>query len=162
MQIDYLASYPQVIPELAELLFAEWPDLYQAAGLTKADLITALQERSVTSKLPLTLVAMDGTELVGAGSIKLSEEGTKAGLSPWLGGIYVKSNQRGQGLGAKIVTALEDKARALGVTKLYLSADTAEHFYLKLGWQVEEHLESFGVRNVAFMSKDLTSADELA
>jgi N-acetylglutamate synthase-like GNAT family acetyltransferase len=57
---------------------------------------------------------------------------------------------------------LEDKARELGVTKLYLSADTAEHFYLKLGWQVEEHLESFGVRNVAFMSKDLTSADELA
>ena len=156
IRIDYLANHSALIPELSTLLYNEWADLYQAAGLTKQDLTTALTQRCVTNHLPLTLVAItaDG-QLLGAGSIKLDEPGTKAGLSPWLGGIYIKEQQRGLGLGALIVTALEDKARELGVTALYLSADTAEGFYQKLGWHVLERLESFGVRDVVLMSKTL-------
>lgn len=155
MQITYLATYPQFIPELADLLYAEWLDLYQAAGLTLDDLTAALHARAVTDQLPLTLIAVEHDQLLGAGSIKLDEAGTREGLSPWLGGIYVKASQRGRGLGAQIVTALEDKARALGVPALYLSADTAEHFYLRLGWQVLDRVESLGVRNVALMTKSL-------
>lgn len=156
IRIDYLANHSALIPELSTLLYNEWADLYQAAGLTKQDLTTALELRCATNQLPLTLVAVtaDG-QLLGAGSIKLDEPGTKEGLSPWLGGIYVKANQRGLGLGALIVTALEDKARELGVTDLYLSADTAEGFYLRLGWHTLELLESFGVRDVVLMSKRL-------
>jgi GNAT superfamily N-acetyltransferase len=155
VRIDYLANHSRVIPELSTLLFNEWADLYQAAGLTKQDLTTALEQRCATNQLPLTLVVMANDQLLGAGSIKLDEPGTKAGLSPWLGGIYIKENQRGLGLGALIVTALEDKARELGVSALYLSADTAEGFYQKLGWFVMERLESHGVRDVVLMSKRL-------
>lgn len=157
MQIDYLAAYPGLIPELTELLFAEWQDLYLAAGLSQADLAAALQERAVRDRIPLTLVAIDDGQLVGAGSIKLSEDGTRVGLTPWLAGIYVKEDQRGKGLGVQIVAALEQIARELGVQRLYLSADNAEHFYLKLGWQVLDKVESLGVRDVALMSKDLTA-----
>lgn len=156
IRIDYLANHSALIPELSTLLYNEWADLYQAAGLTKQDLTTALTQRCVTNQIPITFVAIaaDG-KLLGAGSIKLDEPGTKAGLSPWLGGIYIKEQQRGLGVGALIVTALEDKARDLGVTALYLSADTAEGFYQKLGWIVLERLESFGVRDVVLMSKAL-------
>jgi len=158
MQIDYLASYPALIPELTELLFAEWQDLYLAAGLSQTDLAAALQERAVRDSLPLTLVAVDQNgQLVAAGSIKLSEDGTRVGLSPWLGGIYVKAQYRGLGLGAQIVTALEQKAREQGVSRLYLSADSAVNFYQKLGWQVLDRVDSLDVRNVALMWKDLTS-----
>lgn len=154
--IDYLANHSKLIPELSTLLYNEWADLYQAAGLTKQDLTNALELRCATNQLPLTLVAVaeDG-QLLGAGSIKLDESGTKEGLSPWLGGIYIKEQQRGLGLGALIVTALENKARELGVSALYLSADTAEGFYQKLGWFVLERLESHGVRDVVLMSKTL-------
>lgn len=158
MQIDYLAAHPELIPELTTLLFAEWQDLYLAAGLNEADLAAALQERAVRDRIPLTLVAIDDGQLVAAGSIKLSEDGTRVGLSPWLAGIYVKEDQRGKGLGIQIVSALEQIARELGVQRLYLSADNAEHFYLKLGWQVLDKVESLGVRDVALMSKDLTAA----
>jgi len=156
IRIDYLANHRALIPELSTLLYQEWADLYQAAGLTKQDLTTALELRCVTNQLPITLVAIaaDG-QLLGAGSIKLDEPGTKEGLSPWLGGIYIKQQQRGLGLGALIVSALEDKARELGVSALYLSADTAEGFYQKLGWYVMERVESFGVRDVVLMSKRL-------
>lgn len=154
--IDYLANHSKLIPELSTLLYNEWADLYLAAGLTKQDLTNALELRCATNQLPLTLVAVaeDG-QLLGAGSIKLDEPGTKEGLSPWLGGIYIKEQQRGLGLGALIVTALENKARELGVSALYLSADTAEGFYQKLGWFVLERLESHGVRDVVLMSKTL-------
>lgn len=156
IRIDYLANHSKVIPELSTLLYNEWADLYQAAGLTKQDLTQALELRCVTNQLPLTLVAIaDDGQLLGAGSIKLDEPGTKEGLSPWLGGIYIKEQQRGRGLGVLIVNALEDKARELGVSALYLSADTAEGFYQKLDWFVLERLESHGVRDVVLMSKKL-------
>ncbi|MFN6969704.1 MAG: GNAT family N-acetyltransferase [Rheinheimera sp.] len=156
IRVDYLANHRALIPELSTLLYHEWADLYQAAGLSKQDLTTALIQRCVTNQLPLTLVVLaeDG-QLLGAGSIKLDEPGTKQGLSPWLGGIYIKEQQRGLGLGALIVTALEQKACALGVAALYLSADTAEGFYQRLGWQVLERLDFLGVRDVVLMTKQL-------
>jgi N-acetylglutamate synthase-like GNAT family acetyltransferase len=153
MQIDYLANWPGLIPELAALLHREWADLYQAAGIDQAQLQQVLTERTTVDTLPLTLVLVKDGELVGAGSIKLTEPGTKEGLSPWLAGIYVKPQYRGLGLGRDIVLALEAKAQQLGVETLYLSADSAVDFYLSLGWQVLERLESLGVRDVALMSK---------
>ncbi len=153
MQIDCLANWPGFIPELAALLHQEWADLYQAAGIDQAQLQQVLTERTAVDTLPITLVLVKDEELVGAGSIKLTEPGTKEGLSPWLAGIYVKPQYRGLGLGRGIVLALEAKAQQLGVETLYLSADSAVDFYLSLGWQVLERLESLGVRDVALMSK---------
>lgn len=153
MQIDYLAHWPGLIPELAALLHQEWADLYQAAGIDEAQLRQVLTERTATDTLPITLVLVKDGELVGAGSIKLTEPGTKEGLSPWLAGIFVKPQYRGLGFGRDIVLALEAKAQQLGVKALYLSADTAVDFYLSLGWQVLERVESLGVRDVALMSK---------
>lgn len=153
MQIDYLGNWPGLIPELAALLYQEWADLYLAAGIDQAQLQQVLTERTAVDTLPITLVLVKDGELVGAGSIKLTEPGTKEGLSPWLAGIYVKPQYRGLGLGRDIVLALEAKAQQLGVETLYLSADSAVDFYLSLGWQVLERLESLGVRDVALMSK---------
>ena len=155
MQIDYLANWPGLIPELAAMLYQEWADLYQAAGIDQAQLQQVLTERTAVDTLPITLVLVKDGELVGAGSIKLTEPGTKEGLSPWLAGIFVKPQYRGLGLGRDIVLALEAKAQQLGVETLYLSADSAVDFYLSLGWQVLERLESLGVRDVALMSKTL-------
>ncbi len=155
MQIDYLANWPGLIPELAALLHQEWADLYQAAGIDEAQLQQVLTERTALDTLPITLLLVNDGALVGAGSIKLTEPGTKEGLSPWLAGILVKPQYRGLGFGRDIVLALEAKARQLGVEALYLSADTAVDFYLALGWQVLERVESLGVRDVALMSKRL-------
>lgn len=155
MQIDYLGNWPEYIPELAGLLHNEWADLYQAAGINKEELRSILEQRTTKDKLPITLIAVKAGELVGAGSLKLDEPGTKDGVSPWIGGMYVKSSYRGLGIGRDLVLALESKAKELGVTALYLSADTAVDFYLKLGWQVLERVESFGVRDVAVMTKRL-------
>jgi N-acetylglutamate synthase-like GNAT family acetyltransferase len=159
MIIDYLANHKQCICEIADLIYGQWPDLLQADGISKEQLLVLLALRANTEQLPITFVALLNGELIGTGSIKLEEPGTKVGLSPWLAGIYIKEPYRGRGVGVQIVRALEAKARDLGVETMYLSVGRAVDFYAKLGWSVmEEQINSFGVKEVTLMRRQLISA----
>lgn len=153
--IDYLAHHKEFIPELTDLLFAEWTQLLMASGTSKEKLGKLLAERAVTDRLPITLVALSDGVLIGTGSIKLAEPGTRPGLSPWLGGMYIKPAYRNSGLGASIVRALEAKAAELGATSMYLSADKARTFYARLGWTVLEHVRPYDLKEVVLMARDL-------
>jgi GNAT superfamily N-acetyltransferase len=153
--IDYLARHKDLIPEITDLLYGHWADLFRAGGTSKEKLRELLVERAVTDKLPIAVVALCDGVLAGTGSIKLFEPGTRAGLSPWLAGMYVKDAYRGSGIGASIVRALEARASELGVTTMYLSVGAAEAFYLGLGWTVLERVNSYGVKDVAVMTKSL-------
>lgn len=155
MIIDYLANHLLFIPEVTDLVYGQWSELFAAGGTSKNDLREMFIARAVTGKLPITLIAISDGVLLGTGSIKLSEPGTKAGLSPWLAGVYVKESCRGSGVGAAIVRALEAKATEFGIDTLYLSVGAAEKFYQGLGWQVIERVNSYGVKDVALMKKDL-------
>ncbi len=155
MIIDYLAHHRALIPEIAALSYQQWGALFAAAGIDQAGLEALLAERAVTDRLPITLVALDEEGWIGTGSIKMSEPGTKPGLSPWLAGILVKPAYRGTGAGAAIVRALEAQAAALGVDTLYLSVGAVQGFYEKLGWTALERLDSYGVKDVTLMQKRL-------
>ena len=53
-----------------------------------------------------------------------------------IGRVAVLSEYRGKGLGAMIITSLEDYAKKLGVKSISLSAQVqASGFYLKLGYE---------------------------
>ena len=158
LAIDYLANHKERIPEIAGLLYGQWADLFRAAGTSEEQLEQLLVERAVTDKLPIAVVALIDGALAGTGSIKLSEPGTKPGLSPWLAGMYVKEAYRGSGIGAAIVQALEARASELGVETIYLSVGAAEAFYLGLGWTVLERVNSYGVKDVTVMMKHLPRA----
>jgi GNAT superfamily N-acetyltransferase len=153
--IDFLANHKTLIPEVTELVYGQWSDLFQAAGTSKEQLKILFEERAVLDKLPITVVALEEGVLLGTGSIKLTEPGTKPALSPWLAGMYVKASHRRAGVGALIVTFLEAKAQDLGVEQLYLSVGAAQDFYQRLGWRVLERVHSYGVKDVALMSKRL-------
>jgi GNAT superfamily N-acetyltransferase len=155
LHIDYLANHRQFIPEIADLTYGEWGDLLRAANIGKEQLTELLAERATTDRLPITVVALSDGQLVGTGSIKMAEPGTKPGLSPWLAGMYVKEAYRGSGVGAQIVARLEAIAKELGVDAMYLSAGKAEALYRRLGWTVMERLDSYGVKEVALMTKTL-------
>lgn len=123
--------------------------------ISKEDLHVIYAGRAVSYRLPLTLIALDGSDLIGTGGIKLTEPGTKPGLSPWLAGMYVKPAFRSSGTGALLVEALESEASALGVGTLYLSVGSAPGFYKRLGWTGLERLTSYGVKDVVLMVKSL-------
>lgn len=61
-------------------------------------------------------------------------------LGPWVALIYTTPAFRGQGLGAKICTMVEDRARELGLEQLYLYTATAEKLYARLGWIAGERV----------------------
>lgn len=61
-------------------------------------------------------------------------------VSPWLAGLVVAEEHRGQGLGRTLVEAVERHAHAEGCRELYLYTDSAEALYAKLGWAVAERM----------------------
>lgn len=155
MNTAHISEYKNLIPELVELRYLEWRDLYEASGISKDDLSAYISTQVDPNVIPFTIILTENGTLVGGGGIKCHESSTKDGLSPWVGGLYIKTEYRGRGLGLRLLHALEEQAKSIGVKTLYLSADSAEEFYIKNGWSVMEYVESCGVRRVALMSKDL-------
>ncbi|NTV47978.1 MAG: GNAT family N-acetyltransferase [Chlorobiales bacterium] len=139
MDIAYLADHKEVIPMLAQWFYQEWA--YLIPGQTLADVERLLGERTNTTKIPVALVAFDGDELVGTVCLKVHDMDTRLDLTPWLAGLYVVAPRRRQGIGARLVSAIEQKAHELGVEKLYLYTPKSESFYSRLGWQLKERTE---------------------
>jgi amino-acid N-acetyltransferase len=59
------------------------------------------------------------------------EVGGAAGL---LRSLAVREDLRGSGIGRDLVARATERARALGVTELWLLTQTAERFFARLGW----------------------------
>jgi GNAT superfamily N-acetyltransferase len=153
MRIAYLADHEEVIPILAEWFYREWSYLYP--GKTIDDVRNAIRERTNRDAIPVALVAFEGTTLVGTVCLKTHDMDSRPDLSPWLAGLYVAESWRGQGMGTALVKAIEQKAKALGIRKLYLYTPSAESFYLRMAWWTKETTEYHGAR-VTIMEKEMT------
>tara|TARA_B100000315_G_scaffold157259_1_gene145865 strand:- start:376 stop:843 length:468 start_codon:yes stop_codon:yes gene_type:complete len=55
--------------------------------------------------------------------------------------IVVVPEYRGRGIARGIYKLIEDRARDLGIDSLYLLTDTAEEYFLKLGFSVKDRNE---------------------
>ena len=114
-----------------------------------------IRERAVTDRVPLSLIALAGEELVGTVSLKQHEDSTAPNLSPWIGGLVVDEGWRGKGLGAALLRAAESTAVMLEYAELYLSCEPeVEQFYARLGWELMLRTRSCG-SEVALMRKRL-------
>lgn len=153
MKIAYLADHPHVIPTLAAWFYEEWAYLHP--GRTQAYVEQTIAERVNKDKVPLALVAFEGSEPIGTVCLKVYE-GDRHDLTPWLAGLYVAKPWRRRGVGAALVAAIEKTARELGIGRLYLYTPEGEHFYLKLEWQVKERTVYNGYP-VVIMQKELGS-----
>lgn len=139
MEIAYLADHQELIPQLAAWFHAEFG--YLQPEWSRQDVIEVLAKRIHRDRIPLALLALEEGKLLGTVSLKIHDMDTRLDLSPWLAGLYVSSDRRGEGIGAKLVCGVENKAHELGVQELYLYTPKSEHFYLRLDWEVKERLE---------------------
>lgn len=136
MRIACLADHQDVIPVLAAWFHQEWAYLYP--GRTVQDVSRSISERINRDKIPLALLAFEDDELVGTVCLKSADMDTRPELTPWLAGLYVKESRRGKGIGTALVRAIEAKALAMGINRLFLYTPAAEHFYADLGWRLKE------------------------
>lgn len=67
--------------------------------------------------------------------------------------LWVKENHRHQGLGVKLVNAIETAARNKGINRYYLTTASfqALDFYLKLNYHVTEEMEMYTDDGVSFI-----------
>jgi GNAT superfamily N-acetyltransferase len=99
------------------------------------------RERINIDRLPLTLVALHGAELVGTVSLKYHDLDIRPGPDPWLGALMVLPEWRGRGIASTLMRRVVDVARELKVPQLFLWTSSAEGLYLKLGWQIVERAD---------------------
>ncbi|MBK5374139.1 GNAT family N-acetyltransferase [Pseudomonas sp. TH43] len=136
MQIEYLCDHPELIEELAELNFKEWGEF------RPGDTLEARTERMRAAcgkgAIPSVVVAIEKGTLLGGALLIDSDMKTRPELTPWLAGVYVKTEQRGRGVASQLVKRIVEEAAALGVPQLYLYTDAAQSLYARLGWEVIE------------------------
>ena len=136
VRIGYLVDHPEALPTLERLFQSEWAAYYGAAGPGNAhqDLVAY----SNRGRLPVGLVAFLGSEPCGVAALKADSISTHKHLTPWIGGGMVSPQFRRHGIGAQLVSALEDEARNLGFTTVYSGTSTANSLLIRAGWQFME------------------------
>lgn len=132
--IDYLENYSHHIPALAQWMFEEWGSFYPRSSLETTSKWVAKTARSTA--LPLTMIALDGPNLVGFAMLQKHELCPTRGLTPWLGGLLVKEGHKGKGIGKKLHQSAIDYVRHLHHKKLYLLTFDSVlcDWYEDLGW----------------------------
>ena len=69
MTVEYLADHPEAVSILAEWQHAEWG--HTRPGDTVEKRATRLRNFSNRDRIPLTIVALEGTEILGGASLSL-------------------------------------------------------------------------------------------
>lgn len=140
--IGYLADHPEALPVLERLFQSEWSAYYGAGGPGNArqDLLAY----SNRGRLPVGVVAFRGFEACGVAALKVDSISTHKHLTPWIGGGMVAPQFRRHGIGARLLSALEDAARDLGFTTIYSGTSTASSLLVREGWQLLEVVQYDG------------------
>jgi N-acetylglutamate synthase-like GNAT family acetyltransferase len=159
MTIVYLADYPQHLSTVAAWVFDYWGHLIP--GLTLAQVEERFRSKLQRDALPLALLALEGETPVGTASLQPTDMHTRPDLAPWMASVYVVPAQRGQGIGSRLVQAIEVAARRLGVSTVYLFTPDQQRLYARLGWQEVEETDYRGER-VTIMGKKMQDPPELA
>jgi len=132
-EIFNLKDEPENLEKLASWHQDEWS--YLNPGENLAGRITGMQSHLNNEFIPSTFIAKDKT-LLGSAAIVSQDMKTEPPLTPWLASVFVRPENRKQGIGRKLVLHVMTQARNEGIDILYLYTPDQVSFYSKLGWSV--------------------------
>ena len=118
VQINYLIEHPEYISQLAQWLFEQWGSILGEE--TPEVRIKKLKTHMNRDKLPIAWVAHANGQVLGTAALRVHDHEGREDLTPWLGGVFVGSHFRRQGIGAALCAAVEDGARSRAIHALYL------------------------------------------
>lgn len=138
-QLFHLYELPHLRTSVATLIHNEfWSDVLDASPILMAE---RLAMAKANNELPLCRIAVVNGEPVGvANLIDYDDPNPRIGR-PWIAGLVVVPEWRGQGLGSQLVQAVLDDARGLGETEVFLGTDS-QQFYEELGANRYEQLRT--------------------
>ena len=154
-----ITDRPDLVPLVSEWL---WEAFWRGDGHTLAE-VEAVIAAGVAARVrpPQTFVMLLNEAPVGTASLAAHDLDSRPDLTPWLAGVYVVPEARGQGLVQDLVGAVEDAARAAGIAGLWLYTRKAERVYLRGGWRTVEHFMHHGAQ-ATLMRRELPGSDSVA
>jgi GNAT superfamily N-acetyltransferase len=153
---DYLANWPNRIPELARYAYDEWGALFKSKGQNYEDALSSYRERANIDSLPLTLVALHDGNVIGTASLKIHDLDIRPEITPWLGGVFVVPQWRRRGIATQLIGRAIDEAHRLHVSELYLWTPSAKSLYERLGWSELERLKYCGYE-ISVMKREISA-----
>lgn len=143
MEFILLADEPSAYKQVARWYFDHWLSSVPSMSIEKVE--RKLSGYTNRDKAPLlVLVKLEG-ELIGAAELKIREMDIYPEYDFWLGGVYIKDSFRGKGQASRLVKEVVMRARAMGVTTLYLQTeDLSGGLYLDNGFNVIEQVNYKG------------------
>jgi len=130
VRVALLADHPELLADLAASYEWEWPHWY---GI-HADATADLTERARRTGLPICLIAVEQSRVVGALALAENAISTHPDLTPCVIGFWVERTRRKRGMGALLLQGAADHARAVGFPRLYTCTDTASRLFVREGW----------------------------
>jgi GNAT superfamily N-acetyltransferase len=145
--LHYLRDVPEHTETIAKWIYETFPHEFETMSFVEWLELMKHPER-------VTFVAVENGRAVGTASLDFEDLPPRDDLTPWLASVYVLPEVRSRGLGAKLIAAVEEEARAKGFKQIYLHSSDRAEFYAKRGWQVLDTIEYWQKINTV-MVKDL-------
>jgi N-acetylglutamate synthase-like GNAT family acetyltransferase len=147
-RIEVLAGRPELIETVARWHWQEWGHLTPTLSLT--DRVEGLHGQADE-----TWLVLEGDEPLGAATLVEHDMDTHPDLGPWIAGVYVRADRRGEGIGRTLNRQVAAVAAARGARTLYLYTDEAQEYWEHLGWyRIAE--EPYLGETVTVMALDLS------
>ncbi|MDO8953972.1 MAG: GNAT family N-acetyltransferase [Gammaproteobacteria bacterium] len=153
MKVEFLVDRPELLDEVAEL-WLENLGKHWLPTLTKENAIEKFSSHLNKDTLPLTLLLTDNQSLIGTVSLRKNDT-INNDFTPWLASLVVHPNYQKQGIGRLLVEKIQQEAKRLGYSDLYLfTGDTSlSKWYEKLGWVIIGHEKVFDRDAIIMKSK---------
>ena len=132
-----------------------WEAFFRGGQRSFDDVLSGAQQTAKQApSMPRTFVLLADNEPIGTASLAACDLEERPDLTPWLAGVYIVPQARGQGHAARLIAAVENHSAALGMPVLWLYTNSAERIYARAGWKTVESVQHNG-KPFALMRRDL-------
>ncbi len=152
MRIVPLVERPDLVEQVSAWGFAEWGHLNP--GQTLEQRTVRIRGKMNVDRVPIAFVALDEEDQIAGTASLIFDDLEGDPRNPWLASVFVPPEHRKKGIASALVRTVEDAARRLGYSRLYLFTSSAPTLYAGLGWRALEQRDYRG-EHIQVMDKSL-------
>ncbi len=155
--VTLLAESPTSIGPVAEMRWREWG--HAPEPVDPAWWLETTRREAGTVDLPVTFVAVDAAgETVGAIGLDTYDLEDRHDTTPWVTGMIVRRDRRGDGVGRTLLRQLEQWAVDHGIDQVWVGTGQAEGFYRRCSWIHQERFTTAAGEDVVILHRRLPDA----
>ena len=152
-----LADDPDCANIVAQWYFDQW--ISQRSDTPQQEVLENVCASISTLGAPMIVLIKENKQLVAAAQLKIREMKIYPQYEHWIGGVYVRSQNRGMGIAALLVKEVISQAKRAKIDTLYLQTeDLSGGLYAMLGFLPIEQVHYDGY-DVLVMQCNLSNVE---